>query len=184
MDKNKIRTLKIYRMQKIRFFFIFLLYIFPVHTIKAQDGNNPPPQASQFNFWIGKWDLYADNTLMGENTVTSILDGYAVQDNFVEFPPDPFHGVSISSYNSETNKWEQTMVDNKGHHSLFTGEFKEGKMILIRDYLNKKGEPRKQRTSFINITRNDFDWTFEISTNNGATWEVLYNVHYKRKMIQ
>ncbi len=140
-----------------------------------------PPEASQFDFWIGNWNMYVNDSLFGTNSVSKVLDGYAIEDDFIEFPPDPFHGKSLSSYNADTKKWEQTMVDNKGHHSLFIGEFKDGKMMLVYNYLNKKGEKRKQRTTFYNITSNSFDWLFETSFDEGKTWQELYKVHYKRK---
>jgi len=118
---------------------------------------------------------------MGTNTVDSILDGNALEENFVEFPPDPFHGKSLTSFNYATQKWEQTTVDNKGHHSFFVGEFKSNTMILIRNFLNAKGEKRQQRMTFYNITTSSLDWAFATSSDEGKTWNTLYTVHYKRQ---
>ena len=73
------------------------------------------------------------------------------------------------------------MIDNQGHHSLFIGEFKENKITFLRNFKNKKGEDRIQRTMFYNISKNSFDWTFDASADDGKTWNVFYNVHYVRK---
>jgi hypothetical protein len=136
---------------------------------------------TQFDFWIGKWDLYSEGSMMGTNTVDTILEGNAIEENFVEFPPDPFHGKSWTTFNAVTQKWEQTTVDNKGHHSFFTGEFKNDTMTLVRDFLNAKGEKRKQRMLFYNIAPNGLEWNFAVSANDGKTWATLYMVVYKRK---
>jgi len=138
-------------------------------------------ESFQINFWIGKWDLFTNGSQFGESTVDTLLDGYAIREDFVEFPPDPFHGISLTTFNSETKKWEQTMVDNQGHHSLFIGEFKENEMTFVRNYKNKKGEDRIQRTRFYNLSKNSFDWTFDASSDDGKTWNVFYNVRYVRK---
>lgn len=136
---------------------------------------------SQLDFLLGKWELYSNGSMFGVSTVDTLLDGYVIQEDFVEFPPDPFHGKSWATYNVDIQKWEQTMVDNQGHHSFFTGEFKDGKMTFIRNFKNKKGEDRIQRTTFYNITQSSIDWTFDASFDAGKTWNVFYNVHYVRK---
>ena len=148
-------------------------------TVSAQLSKDE--ETSQFNFWIGKWDLYTGSSQFGESTVDTLLDGYCIQENFIEFPPDPFHGMSWTTFNAETKKWEQTMIDNQGHHSFFIGEFEHGKISLIRNFKNKKGEDRIQRTTFYNISNDKFDWTFDASSDEGKTWNVFYNVHYVRK---
>ena len=32
-----------------------------------------------------------------------------------------------------------------------------------------------------NISRNEFDWSWEQSFDSGKTWKVLWPIHYKRK---
>jgi len=32
-----------------------------------------------------------------------------------------------------------------------------------------------------NISRNEFDWSWEQSLDSGKTWKVLWPIHYKRK---
>ena len=139
-------------------------------------------ESAQFNFWIGKWELFTNGSKMGESKVDTLLDSYVIQEDFLEFPPDPFHGVSLTTYNVDTKKWEQTMVDNQGHHSFFIGDFKDGEINLIRNFKNKKGEDRIQRTRYYNISQNSFDWTFGVSADEGKNWNIFYTVHYVRKM--
>ncbi len=158
--------------------FIFTM-LFCINSVSAQLNKNK--ESLQFNFWIGKWDLYTNGSLFGESKVDTLLDGFVIQEDFVEFPPDPFHGLSWTTYNTDTKLWEQTMIDNQGHHFLFIGEFKDGAIVFLRNFKNKKGESRIQRTKFYNISQNTFDWTFDASSDDGKTWSLYYQVHYKRK---
>ena len=62
-----------------------------------------------------------------------------------------------------------------------SGEFKDGQMILARDAVRVDGTKVIQRMVFKNISRNEFDWSWEASKDGGKTWEVQWPIHYKRK---
>lgn len=173
MKKSKHKHIQLMKIA----FSIILLCSF--HHVSAQLSKST--ETSQFNFWIGKWDLFTNGSKFGESKVDTLLDGYAIQEDFLEFPPDPFHSINLTTYNKDSKKWEQTMVDNQGNHSFFIGEFKDGKATLVRNFKNKKGEDRIQRTSFYNISENSFDWTFDASADGGKTWHTYYTVHYVRE---
>ena len=53
-------------------------------------------------------------------------------------------------------------------------------MILVRDAV-LEGKPVKHRMVFYNIAENTLDWSWERSDDNGATWTVLWKIHYQRK---
>jgi hypothetical protein len=165
-------------MKIVKLVFILIL-INSAQNISAQLSKST--ESSRFNFWVGKWELFTNGSRMGESKVDTILDGYAIQEDFLEFPPDPFHGINVTTFNVDTKKWEQTMVDNQGHHSFFTGEFKDRAITLFRRFKNKKGEDRIQRTKYYNISKDSFDWTFDTSADEGKTWNIFYTVHYVRK---
>ena len=63
-----------------------------------------PKRAAQMNFMIGKWDLHANGSLMGKSIVATILENHVMEENFIEFPPEPFLGKNWTTYNSETNR--------------------------------------------------------------------------------
>jgi hypothetical protein len=54
-------------------------------------------------------------------------------------------------------------------------------MILARDAVRADGTKVIQRMVFKNISRNEFDWSWEASKDGGKTWEVQWPIHYKRK---
>ena len=114
---------KKYTLKKKTGLLLIITLVFIGQQVSAQLLKTP--ENSQLDFWKGKWDLYSNGSQFGVSNVDTVLDGYAIQEDFVEFPPDPFHGMSWTTYNTDIKKWEQTAVDNQGHHSLFIGEFKD-----------------------------------------------------------
>ena len=132
---------------------------------------------SQFDFWIGDWDLTWGEDGKGKNQVVRILDDKVIQENF---SGPGLTGMSISVYDSERKCWCQTWVDNNGSYLDFTGGFADGKMILQRDAI-VRGEACQQRMVWYNISEQAFDWNWERSDDNGQTWRTMWQIHYQRK---
>ena len=137
---------------------------------------NDQPE-TQFDFWLGEWDVAWGEDGTGTNRIERILDGKVIQENFTA--PD-LHGISVSSYDPERKCWCQTWVDNNGTYLDFTGRFEGDKMILTRDAI-VRGEASKQRMVWHNIQENQFDWNWERSDDGGETWRTLWQIKYTRK---
>lgn len=170
---------------KNTFLFLFILF-FSSFTFSQNDSFKcSSREAKQFNFWVGEWNLTWKNTdgteAKGENIVKSLFGGCVIEENFNGTPAIPLKGKSFSVYNSRLKKWQQTWVDNNGSYLDFVGEFEDGKMSLSRKAVSPKGENILQRMVFYNISANEFDWNWERSKDNGKTWEVMWQIHYKRK---
>jgi hypothetical protein len=137
----------------------------------------------QFDFWIGEWDLtWADNG-RGRNTITKILDGKIIQEQFTSLSQGdtpPFVGMSVSAYNAQTEQWQQTWVDNQGSYLDFLGGMVGDKMILSRQAV-AEGEPIQQRMVWADIEPDSLNWTWERSDDEGQTWQVLWAIQYRRK---
>ena len=137
-------------------------------------SNNPE---NQFDFWLGEWDCTWGEDGKGTNHVLRIMDDKVIQENFSA--PD-LQGMSVSVYDAERKLWCQTWVDNSGSYLDFTGNFENGKMILVRDAV-VRGEACKQRMVWYNIEKSQFDWNWERSDDGGTNWRVLWQIKYKRK---
>src|ERR1044071_982161 len=82
----------------------------------GQTSNQPPcslPQASQFDFWVGDWNLTWSDSLHGTNHVDKIFGNCTVHENFTD-PNTNFLGQSWSVFNANYKMWQQTWVDNQG----------------------------------------------------------------------
>ena len=141
---------------------------------------NEPPEARQFDFWLGEWALTWGETGQGTNRVTAVLDGRVIQEDFDGTPAIPLKGLSVSTYNSALGKWQQTWVDNSGSYLDFVGEFADGKMVLSRE-ATVQDKPVKQRMVWYNIAEDELDWNWERSDDGGETWQVVWQIHYQRK---
>lgn len=131
----------------------------------------------EFDFWLGEWDVTWGEGMRGTNRVESILDGAVIQENF---NGDGLIGISVSVFSREDSRWHQTWVDNSGSYLDFVGGFADGKMILSRNGI-AEGKPIKQRMVWFNISENHFNWNWERSDDDGATWRALWEIQYQRK---
>jgi hypothetical protein len=170
---------------------LLLILTLTVSTVAAQSSSTPPPnpcttaEQRQLEFWVGEWDLTwpgqkAGETLHGTNSISRIMDGCVVQENFSD-QATHYRGTSVSTFDATAGKWKQTWVDNGGAYLDFVGEFKDGQMILRREAIGKNGVKTLQRMVWKNINANELDWSWEASTDGGKTWQVNWPIHYKRK---
>ncbi len=140
-----------------------------------------PPEAHQFDFWIGTWNVEWGEGKRGTNVIQAALDDAVIVENFDGRPGTSLRGISVSTYNTQLGTWQQTWVDNQGSYLDFTGEFKDGRMILQRRAaLN--GALFLQRMVWYNLTPDQLDWNWERSDDGGQTWQVLWSLHYTRQV--
>lgn len=154
-----------------------------VQTLNAQsDTTDKPcsaPEASQFDFWVGSWELTWNDTVKGTNVITKKLDGCVIHEDF-SHPTENLYGQSYSVYNPTKSVWQQTWVDNQGNYMVFEGGFENGKMTLSRSFVGPKGNTVMQRMIFYNIADDSLVWNWESSLDDGKTWKQNWVIHYKR----
>jgi hypothetical protein len=163
--------------------------LFCTASLFAQPNQAPPcsaPEFHQFDFWVGDWDLTWPNPkggaeLHGENHITREYNNCVIHEHFSDHAAPSFKGMSVSTFVPQAKKWKQTWVDNQGAYLDFTGEFKDGQMILSRSGKNPKGQDVTQRMVFKSIQPDSFDWSWEVSQDGGKTWKVQWPIHYTRK---
>jgi len=148
------------------------------------------PAARQFDFWLGEWELTwpgehtglpAGQTGRGTNRIRAILDSCVIEESFSAESPVSLRGLSFSVYNRHTGEWQQTWVDNEGSYLDFTGGFRDGKMILVRQATTPEGSEFLQRMVWHNLTPTELDWNWEASHDEGKTWQLKWQIHYRRK---
>src|SRR5688572_3738505 len=112
---------------------LLLLFIIFSSTMNAQPAKPcTAPEASQFAFWLGDWELTWNDTSKGSNSIHKVMDGCGVQENFSD-PKTGFNGKSWSVYNPNKKIWQQTWIDNAGAYIALKGSFENGKMTLTTD---------------------------------------------------
>lgn len=157
-------------------------------TCLSQTVNQKPcsaPEASQFDFWIGDWNLTWSDSLHGTNRVEKIFGNCTVHENFTD-PKTNYLGQSWSVYNANYKRWQQTWVDSQGGYIALTGGMVGDSLILTT---SERAVPTSvspsgkiiNRMVYYNVQPNSFDWSWEASTDGGKNWKQNWLIHYKRK---
>lgn len=161
-----------------------LTFLLILLTLNSKGQNSKPcssPAASQFDFWVGEWDLTYGDTMHATNKIEHDFDGCVIHENFFD-PAQQYRGESWSMYDPQSKMWRQTWVDNQGSYFALTGKFEKNEMLLFTaPHELKKGGNGYNKMRFYNITSNEFDWNWEQTTDEGKTWKVIWSIHYKRK---
>lgn len=169
-------------MKKLQF--CFVLIFIACSAFGQQMAPEKPcsaPEASQFDFWVGDWELTWNDTSHGTNSIHKIMDGCTLQENFYD-PAMNYSGSSWSVYNPRVQLWQQTWVDNNGGYIALTGNFQNNEMTLTTAPRKMKdGNEIISRMVFYNISAEKFDWRWESSTDKGASWKPNWVIHYLRK---
>jgi len=164
---------------------ILSICLFCCQQLFSQNNNSikpcSSPEASQFDFWKGEWDLsWNGDIVRGANHITEEMGGCVVYEHFSN-PSGNYYGWSWSVFDPRSGKWKQTWVDNQGAYIDLTGGMQDGKMILQTEFHDKAGKLVMQRMVFYNITQDQFDWEWQGSKDAGQSWNTNWKIHYKRK---
>jgi len=113
----------------------------------SQSSNLKPcsaAEASQFDFWVGDWELTWSDTLHGTNHIEKLFCNCTLHENFKD-PKTNFLGQSWSVFNANYKQWQQTWIDNRGGYITLTGGMVGDSLILttpcIHECFRKNDEP-------------------------------------------
>jgi hypothetical protein len=85
----------------------------------------------QFDFWLGRWDVFTGTTLVGTNEVKSRVDGCVVEENWTSASLG--RGRSLNAYDAAIGTWSQFWVGSGGCQFsvvLIEGGFADGSMTM------------------------------------------------------
>jgi hypothetical protein len=136
----------------------------------------------QFDFWIGNWDVSSDGQPAGTNSIHQINGGCALQENWQGAGPGGLSGTSFNIYDQANDKWHQTWVDSSGTLLQLNGAAVDGKMILSGERPKRDGSGMaKHRITWTPNDDGSVQQYWEASSDNGATWNVLFDGLYVRQ---
>ena len=148
-----------------------------------------PPEAAQFNFWIGDWVCTWEGG-QGSNSIRKSLDGRVVLESFDGSPGMNLRGTSVSVFDVGMGKWRQTWVDNQGSYLDLTGgwedppaddTFGDGPRMVLAMQRTVNDKPIHLRMVFAHITVDAFDWHWQSSADGGLTWQDRWAIRYTRR---
>ena len=183
----------------------------PMDAAAARDPSSPPapvgpsgrvsacerPEYHQLDFWIGDWDLVVRSPVpsgggphgawteeRGENHVTAVLGGCGVAESFRSDGAPPagrWAGLSLSRFVDAESRWRQAWMDDQGGFLTFAGGVEDEQVRLYGEPKSKDGVTTRMRMVFANVTPESLHWTWERTTDGGATWVPLLVIDYRRR---
>ena len=142
------------------------------------------PEARQFDFWLGEWDVYTyvqPTTPVGYNHITQMASGCVIQENWNALTA-PHTGTSINYFDMNTGKWHQRWVASTLNITdFYDGEYKDGAMRFKWDVPNPNGGVLPGRLTFTNIENGKVRQHAEVSNDGGKTWQTSYDLLYIRR---
>jgi hypothetical protein len=138
------------------------------------------PEARQFNFWVGEWDVYTPaGGKAGYSKIEQIAGGCGILENWTSALSGS-GGKSLNFYDAETKKWHQYWIGSDGIPHRFAGVYADGAMRFEREPYMQNGRRMLGRLTFFNLDANTVRQLAEASDDDGKTWKVSYDFKYVR----
>ena len=160
--------------------FLALCLVFVYSMTFSQKANTKNTSETQFNFWLGDWNVYkyGTDTLVGISRIESILDSTTILENY-HTPKGKYKGKSLNKYNTAEKRWEQYWVDNSDLVLHLIGNFIDGKMVLS-GYTGKDDKKVLNRITWSQEGEN-VRQIWQYSENKGESWRTAFDGEYRPK---
>lgn len=144
-----------------------------------------PPEAAQFDFWVGDWDTTRGEGLSAHNRITKILGDRVILEEFDGERDAQLRGMSVSVFDA---RWRQTWVDHNGSYYDFVGGWEggptdsteDGRMVLVHTRV-VDGRTVFLRLVWSDIRLDSMTWEWQRSDDAGETWRTLWRLDYARR---
>ena len=138
------------------------------------------PEHRQFDFWVGDWDVTNPaGKPAGHNRIEPILGGCALRETWAGAGGS--HGTSYNAWDRQRRHWHQTWVDDDGLVLELEGGLKDGKMVLEGETLDSSGATVRNRITWEETAPGAVRQLWEVSTDRGGTWKVIFDGRYRRR---
>lgn len=142
----------------------------------AQATASAPPCADphfqQFDFWVGRWDVYGPKGKLVAHSLIEKVYGCGIRENWMPLSNQP--GGSLSIYVPSEKHWEQFWIDSSGSRAMFTGGWNGSAMVIS----GKWGGPTVRMTYSKNVDGSVRQFG-EQSTDEGHTWSPSFDFTYR-----
>lgn len=158
------------------------------HIARGGAAVSPPPEARQFDFLIGHWELtvtpkasglgqriHGAPKLVGTWKAWRAFDGWGIEDELRIMdasgnPASLSHALRL--YSAAEKQWSQTLLDvYRAKFTTSRAVWDAKAMTTTADGTSPEGKPTKVRSQFTAITANAFRWQQDVSDDGGRTWE-------------
>lgn len=160
---------------------LFLLFCLLVGGQIAAQAPCSTPAHSQFDFWVGDWEVYSTtgDTIVGHNKINKILGGCVVEENWTG--GGGFQGKSFNTYNLQDSTWNQVWVDMGGATYHFKGKLKNNVMEMKGKAPGRNGKMVFFDMSYHPQEDGTVRQIWKMSTDEGKSWNTAFDGIYRKK---
>lgn len=157
----------------------------------------PEPEARQFDFWLGEWDVRNRNrppggdrwydTGVATNRVYAVVGGCAVVEHWRGYAfPSAGHiaGFSVRTWDPEASEWDLVLLWPVGGPPRFgnpRGRFRDGRGEFTNSFAGPSGDTVISRLTFSDITEGSFRWSNGLSDDGGRSWSSTWTMDQTRR---
>jgi hypothetical protein len=151
----------------------------------------PPPACTgaenhQFDFWIGRWDVYpttAPDKLVAHSLIESRYAGCAIRENWMPLVSGG-DGGSLSTYVPAKKAWRQFWTDSSNAAVDFTGGW-DGKSMILTGTWPQPGHPTQMtRMTYTKLADGSVEQAGTSSDDGGKTWQPSFDFIYRPSKAQ
>jgi len=151
---------------------------------QSTPGNAPAPCGSaeyrQFDFWVGRWDVYPKKkpeTKVAQSLIERLYSGCAIRENWM--PLKGGDGGSLNSFQAEDRLWHQVWTDSSGAWVQFKGKW-NGKALVVEGVWPQPGHPKQwTRMTYTPLGDGSVEQAGESSDDEGKTWQSSFDFIYR-----
>ncbi len=162
----------------------FLFVLMPA-VLFAQVPPAPPPVNHDFDFWLGEWEVTTpDGKAAGRNRIESVAQGRGLLENWEgDQASGGGNGKSLNTYNAAKGQWQQFWVGSGGGVLELAGGLVDGRMVLTGRH-TVRGAALTERITWTPNADGSVRQLWEQSRDDGHTWTVVFDGHYRRAKRQ
>ena len=137
------------------------------------------PQYRQFDFWVGEWQVSNEqNSNVSQSKTSLINDGCGIFEEYTT--KTGYQGKSLNIYDTTTQHWHQTWIDNSGTLLQLDGKFEQGKMTLSGMAFDKDGREVLNKIVWTPNTDGTVHQQWLVSNDQGKKWQSVFDGLYKK----
>lgn len=170
-----------------------LLLCGAAHGENLSTPSTLPPEARQFDFWIGEWDVtlrvqQEDRSWVDEvrsvAKIYPILGGKAVLELWSDERLSGIKGYSLRYFDVERQEWVLWLNwpgDNTSGSSSLAGTFRHGRGEFFASRPGPDGAEVLSRFTFSDVTADSLRWDDAFSRDGGKTWTHGWIMEFTRR---
>lgn len=134
----------------------------------------------QFDFWIGRWDVYetGTNELAGHSLIENLYGGCAIRENWM--PLEGPDGGSLNSYRPRERRWRQSYTGAGNGWTDFFGGMEGRSMVLTATSVDANGANQLIRMTFTPMEDGAVRQVGTVSSDQGRSWQPSFDLTYRR----